>query len=660
MPSKTGMQLSYRVVFAALAMILAGGSARADIAAVWALDDGTKIKADALSHALKARNGTFDGQTIKIFGARNETVAFQVIVEGGSAATSDVNVTLDAVGTIKNGAVSNDPDTYFVGRNIELFQQVYLNVRKRSKGLVWEPWEPAAPEMPAGLLGPVPDPLVPLNIIGNKLTVPANRNQGVWVDIYIPKDTQPGVHKGTVKVLVNGQPCSLPTCQLPLELTVVDATLPDKPALKTMLYFSGHDGDTVLERYFPDRWNNDPSKLKERHYKLGRRHQITMFIGDDNAPNQAMADRLSGKTFSAANGYYGWGVGQGQDVYSIHTFGGTLNSSQANTWNDWFKQNAPGVDFFLYTWDEPESGDLGQVNSRAASAKPVPAFVTNDYTSELSDISIFAVYAENFSLSNFNQGKAAGKTIWIYNGTRPFTGSFATDDVAVSPRVNAWIQYKHGIERWFYWESTYYNDFQGGAGKTNLFKEAMTFSNGSDEVNGDGVLIYPGRDLVFPAEDRGFDGPLPSIRLKNWRRGIQDAALLALAKAKDQALHDQAIAALVPAALDQKEHNQKVSWSEDGEQWLEQRRKLAMLFASNNSTPIDPGTPPTTPPGSEPNGNPPTTPGTPGGNGGNVEPDTLIGGCAVVSGDAPLATWWVLGLALLGVLVARRRRRRRY
>ena len=136
MPSKTGMQLSYRVVFAALAMILAGGSARADIAAVWALDDGTKIKADALSHALKARNGTFDGQTIKIFGARNETVAFQVIVEGGSAATSDVNVTLDAVGTIKNGAVSNDPDTYFVGRNIELFQQVYLNVRKRSKGLV--------------------------------------------------------------------------------------------------------------------------------------------------------------------------------------------------------------------------------------------------------------------------------------------------------------------------------------------------------------------------------------------------------------------------------------------------------------------------------------------------------------------------------------------
>ena len=73
-----------------------------------------------------------------------------------------------------------------------------------------------------------------------------------------------------------------------------------------------------------------------------------------------------------------------------------------------------------------------------------------------------------------------------------------------------------------------------------------------------------------------------------------------------------------------------------------------------------PITPPTTPPGSEPNGNPPTTPGTPGGNGGNVEPDTLIGGCAVVSGDAPLATWWVLGLALLGVLVARRRRRRRY
>lgn len=567
-------------IFVALYFILFVTSGPPGLTSIWAIDDGTKVKADELNHPLKSKNGIFDGEKIKIFGARNETVAFQLILEGGEGKTENVNVKLDQIGTIENDSISNDPDSYFQGRNIELFQQIYHNIKKRSHGLVWET---DGPEVPADLTGPVPDALVPLNIIDNNFTVPAKSNQGVWVDVFIPKSTKAGVHGGTISVEINGQACDLSGCQLPVELTVLDATLPDEPAVDTMLYFSCDDGDTCLGRYYDDPWDISADQLRqiqERHYKLLRRHQVTGIIGADDSPNDFLQDRVQGKTFSSSNGYYGWGEGKGQDVYSISTYGGTLTGEQANTWADWFSSNAPATNYFLYTWDEPDSEDYSQINDIAAAAEPVWSFVTANYSADLENVDIFSTLAENFSISEYKQGQAAGKKIWIYNGTRPFSGTFAIDDVAISPRVNAMIQYKYDIPRWFYWESTYYNDYQGGEGQVNVFKDP-TFGNGTDVVHGDGVLMYPGTDREFSAESRDFMGPLPSIRLKNWRRGIQDAAYLSLASVEDQPQTESTLDILVPQVLDQKDYDQAVSWPESGEAWLAERRKLAEIISED-------------------------------------------------------------------------------
>jgi hypothetical protein len=146
--------------------------------------------------------------------------------------------------------------------------------------------------------------------------------------------------------------------------------------------------------------------------------------------------------------------------------------------------------------------------------------------------------------------------------------------------VNPLIQYKYEIPRWFYWESTYYQDFQGGRGNVDVFTDPINFTNSwGDEMNGDGLLFYPGRDFVFAGSDQGFDMPLPSIRLKNWRRGIQDVEYLVLAKSKGRSdLVDAYLAALVPKALNEVSSSQAVAWQEDGEKWLGERRKLAELF----------------------------------------------------------------------------------
>ena len=66
---------------------------------------------------------------------------------------------------------------------------------------------------------------------------------------------------------------------------------------------------------------------------------------------------------------------------------------------------------------------------------------------------------------------ANGKKGFMYNGKRPASGSFAIEDDGVALRQPRG-QYKLGIDRWFFWESTYYNDYQSGRGDNHLLRKA--------------------------------------------------------------------------------------------------------------------------------------------------------------------------------------------
>ncbi|HWN66865.1 MAG TPA: hypothetical protein VNM90_04445, partial [Haliangium sp.] len=242
----------------ALALLGALGhasTASAELTAVWALDDGTKIPADApadtSAHPLAAGNGVFasDPARVSLFGLRNEIVAFQVILEGGASDTGGVTVALDAVGPIDNRDASDDPDRYFVDRHIEIFEQRYLPITERSHDI---PWLSGSDAEPAGPTGWVPDALVPHR---QAVLVPAHQRRGLWIDIYIPRDAPAGVHRGTLTVRVAGQVCSLPACTLPIALEILPVTLPDAPPVATMLWASAVSVDEpgrVMPRYFAD------------------------------------------------------------------------------------------------------------------------------------------------------------------------------------------------------------------------------------------------------------------------------------------------------------------------------------------------------------------------------------------------------------------------
>src|SRR5271163_2358519 len=67
----------------------------ANLTAVWANEGGDKVAQEELraSSGASVKSSVWDGKTIRIFGARNEVVAFNLVLEAANAAATDVTVT---------------------------------------------------------------------------------------------------------------------------------------------------------------------------------------------------------------------------------------------------------------------------------------------------------------------------------------------------------------------------------------------------------------------------------------------------------------------------------------------------------------------------------------------------------------------------------------
>jgi hypothetical protein len=89
---------------------------------------------------------------------------------------------------------------------------------------------------PADPLGWKPEQIVPENakagMGGFPLSVAANNNQAIWIEIYTRKDLPAGMYDGAVTVTTDGTAKSIP-----LELELFNFTLPDTNSMNEMIYF---------------------------------------------------------------------------------------------------------------------------------------------------------------------------------------------------------------------------------------------------------------------------------------------------------------------------------------------------------------------------------------------------------------------------------------
>jgi hypothetical protein len=162
--------------------------------------------------------------------------------------------------------------------------------------------------------------------------------------------------------------------------------------------------------------------------------------------------------------------------------------------------------------------------------------------------------------------RASGERFWTYNGRPPQAGSMILDTDGAALRTWGWIAYRYDVELWYAWEGLYFSDRYNGAGPTDVVHDPITFderrrpgNKNGDWGNGDGVLAYP--------------GPLPSLRLKALRRGLQDRLLLQELEACGGGEEAHRIARrVVPRALD--EAGPTPAWSALEPEWEAARREV--------------------------------------------------------------------------------------
>lgn len=563
----------------------------ASVRHVWAVNDGEKIEKDDLNNRNRANNSVWDNRKIKIFGGRNELIAFQLIVEADGGGIDELTVSLPELkqkngsGKIAYASPAIDPTDY-VGRPIQLFSVNYMYVAGASRASwVFRTGSPSAPKDP---LGWKPVQLVPENARpgrgGFPLKIAPLQNQAIWIEVYTNRNLPAGVYEGVVEVNADGQRKTVP-----IELELFDFTLPDKNSMHAMIYYESSQPEMYQGR-----------NLDTEYHRFAHRQRVELVHAYDVETARAAMNRFRGDDFTRARGYEGPGENVGNRIIPASFYGPGSDYDErqsawkrSDEWMSFLEKVLPDHITFLYMPDEPGPSEYERiwriaknVHANSGPGKRLPIFVTKQYTKELDGaIDIWDSGPQGYDINRAEKERASGRDHWIYNGGRPHGGAVVIDSPATDPRAIMWACFKHEINVYFYWHGVHWrhNSQKQGERRQNVWANPITFDNRKQQrksindqgyINGDGVLIYPGEDKLHPPEDRGIAGPVSTMQLANFRRGLQDHQYLTLARKLGlNSLVDEALRTVVPRVFS--DANLTIGFAETGDEYERVRYRLA-------------------------------------------------------------------------------------
>ncbi len=547
----TGKVLSFLTM-----VLMVGGNANSALGGVhqlWAVGDGQKIDRLELNSPFKNSNSVWDGETISIFAARNEIVAFQLIVESDEEGIESVDVSLPELRHEVSGSKiiysSPNPDpTDYRNQSIQLFSVNYMQVTKPTKASWIYRSGPSAPADPTGWK---PVQLVPENAKAGKggfpPSVEPSSNQAIWIEVYTGRDRPPGIYRGSLQVTADGQ-----ESVLPLELRLFNFNLSDRNTMHAMVYFEG--SQPVLYQ---------GHRLDTEYHRFAHRNRIELVHAYSIESATENQQRFLGGDFTGEQSYAGPGEGVGNIIIPDTFYGpGSDYDDRDSAWrtsDEWINfldANLHEYLTFVYMPDEPDSSQFNRIrniadniHSNPGPGRKLPIFVTLAYTAALDTrIDYWCTGPQGYDIDRALKEREKGHEYWIYNGGRPFAGAVVIDAPATDSRAIIWACFKHGIDLYFYWHSVHWrhnHQMKPGAPRNqDVWGNPITFDTGGSYANGDGVLIYPGEEVLHPEHDRGIPGPISTIRLANFRRGLQDhqylvmASRLGLKKLTEEALQE--------------------------------------------------------------------------------------------------------------------------
>ncbi len=482
-----------------------------------------------------------EGQ-IKLQGARNEFVAFQVMLQGDVPA-----------GTIKPLLAFDGPG----GKTIQVAVGRYHPVPARA--------------------GPMPDPIVPLSFATEN--TPRTKYQSLHVEVYIPHGLPPGDYPGTLELSDSAQardssPVDRTTLRLPVSLRVWNFTLPDHlsflpemncyglPEDELGYYRLAHRHRTVLNRVPYNQagrmqdgnaplWDNERRKLDWSKWdqRFGPLLDGTAFASEPRkgVPVECfylpLHENWPGSMEANYDGNY-WADRAFPDSYrqafvaasrqiAAHLadkrwnetlFQGFLNNKNNFKANGWSRGSSP------WLLDEPASfqdfwalryfarafhegiNQATKEPARASASLPRLVFRADisrpqwrrDSLDGLLDYHVVGSAMRDYPDMVFERKRTLGEIILEYGSTNSVDGS------NVQPAawcLDAWSLGTDGVIPW------------QTVGTSESWKQA-------DEL----ALFYPHparADSGRSVPERALP-PIPSVRLKSYRRGQQDVEYLTL------------------------------------------------------------------------------------------------------------------------------------
>lgn len=586
------MRRAIGVAAAGAALLLAGGlggrAAPPGGLRLTGLGDCERVERDG---AVPSSPSFWDPRgVLRLHGAQNEVLGAQLVLSAATRAVRGVEVEVsDLAG----------PGVLPARGTVELFRELFQFVENGD----WS-WGPPSRMLPSRRFWP--DVLVPLTdpwsgrAAGAPFDVPAGTNQVVFLDVTVPRNAAPGLYKGTIRVRAAGEEARVAR----LELTVHPFALPDETHVDAYAEIYGHlyRQHGAEHRRGAAAWK----RLATRVHQLAHRHRMVVaerhgegpVFGAGSAWAEFYGPLLDGSLFTAARGYSGPGEGTPVAVFPApfrQAFDGRAPDFDADALGAYARTarefralaRAKGwsaTRFFAYVVDEAPTDARTRENERrlqqaldegaAPEGLPLlwtshenPAGFASDPARDRRGLTRWWVPNGGACDPAFLAPRVArGERVWFYHHGHPAVGVHGVNATGVELRTWGVICWRYGLHGSFWWAA----DF----GDPDRPLEVPNYKKGETRW-GNGVLFYPGArlpDLGLPA----VDGPLPSLRMKAWRRGLQDfeyAWLLARGGRKAEA--DALVRRVVPVALTEAAVAGLPPWSERPEDWYRLRADLA-------------------------------------------------------------------------------------
>jgi Domain of unknown function (DUF4091) len=442
-----------------------------------------------------------------LYAARGEYESFQIIIRGSATGLNTVRI---AASSLADANKHQIPKT-----NITLFREHYVHIVQSSpdRGGTNRPLGP----------GWYPDALIPLPADADKKTSPpsptqtaspfdvaANTNQPIWVDIFVPRKTDPGTYRGTITIASDqGQ------STVPITLNVWNFELPLRPSLRSSFTIY-NDTASSPRVFYGDSVANQRLLLE---------HKLMPVYIDPSAEREFL-DK------------YGLNFVQ-LDFFKVATYGNckqppppSLDELAALK-----AKHQPDAPLYVHIGDEiNECREIFPAlkkwtkNLRAAGITPaLTAIPITDLRDDGSGTGhsvadVWAMLPKQIVSNSADMAAAMkkGDQVWSYTALvqDAYSPKWAIDFAPINYRIlGGFLNQVQGLTGLLYWTV---NSWTVNP-TSDPWDNVSYIENGKPTPPGEGWLVYPGEKI-------GSNQLVPSIRLKWIRKSVEDYEYIEMLK----------------------------------------------------------------------------------------------------------------------------------